>query len=343
MELKDIIQLAKATAKSTSSAPVAFSYGDKKYSYEDLNDTLRTELNKIAGTYQLFRDNKNKLFTIMEETINDVLPAKVLEQYGQFAEVKHFAQGDGGPVFYQRVTQASRRRAKSFVTKVGLAGVYEVAKLDGRSYTVPTSAFGGAIQIGFEEFLDGRVDWGEMLSIMMEGLDEAIYMEIERALKAAVVNLQPANKTVQTSFVENEMDRLISIVDSYGTATIYCTYEFAATMIPSDGWVAYSDAMKQRRWDNGYFATYHGHNVVVMRQSYEDETNMKKVMDPAFAWIIPSGAGEKPVKIAFEGSAQVREWENHDWSRDLHLYEKVGVGALLQNNVCVYINSSLTR
>ena len=29
----------------------------------------------------------------MEETIDDVLPKKVLEQYGQFAEIKTFATG----------------------------------------------------------------------------------------------------------------------------------------------------------------------------------------------------------------------------------------------------------
>ena len=34
------------------------------------------------------------------------------------------------------------------------------------------------------------------------------------------------------------MDRLIAIADSYGRSSIYCTYEFAATMVPSEGWVA---------------------------------------------------------------------------------------------------------
>ena len=42
---------------------------------------------------------------------------------------------------------------------------------------------GGAAQIGFEEFLDGRVDFADVLEIIMEGLDDAIYLEIERALK----------------------------------------------------------------------------------------------------------------------------------------------------------------
>lgn len=336
---KDLITLGKMAANADSSSPVAYSFGEEKYSYEDLNNAFRAQLKEIAGTPALYRENKNLVFELMEEIIDDVLPKKVLAEYSQFAEIKTYAQGDR-PVFTQRITTAARRRAKQFITKVGLAGKYEVFKLDGRSYEVPTSAFGGAAQISIEEYLDGRIDMADVLDIVMEGLDEAIYLEIERALVAAVTDLPAANKTVQTSFDEDEMDKLISIADSYGQSTIYCTYEFAATMVPSEGWI--SDNMKDQKWNNGYLANYKGHRVIVLPQSYEDETNAKKVIDPSYAWIIPTGA-EKPVKVAFEGQTMVREFENHDWSREIQIYKKVGVGAILTNNICVYQNTSLTR
>lgn len=336
---KDLITLGKMAANADSSSPVAYSFGEEKYSYEDLNNAFRAQLKEIAGTPALYRENKNLVFELMEEIIDDVLPKKVLDQYSQFAEIKTYAQGDR-PVFTQRITAAARRRAKQFITKVGLAGKYEVFKLDGRSYEVPTSAFGGAAQISIEEYQDGRIDMADVLDIVMEGLDEAIYLEIERALVAAVTDLPAANQTVQTSFDEDEMDKLISIADSYGQSTIYCTYEFAATMVPSEGWI--SDNMKDQKWNNGYLANYKGHRVIVLPQSYEDETNAKKVIDPSYAWIIPTGA-EKPVKVAFEGQTMVREFENHDWSREIQIYKKVGVGAIITNNICVYQNTSLTR
>ena len=336
---KDLITLGKMAANADSSSPVAYSFGEEKYSYEDLNNAFRAQLKEIAGTPALYRENKNLVFELMEEIIDDVLPKKVLAEYSQFAEIKTYAQGDR-PVFTQRITAAARRRAKQFITKVGLAGKYEVFKLDGRSYEVPTSAFGGAAQISIEEYLDGRIDMADVLDIVMEGLDEAIYLEIERALVAAVTDLPAANQTVQTSFDEDEMDKLISIADSYGQSTIYCTYEFAATMVPSEGWI--SDNMKDQKWNNGYLANYKGHRVIVLPQSYEDETNAKKVIDPSYAWIIPTGA-EKPVKVAFEGQTMVREFENHDWSREIQIYKKVGVGAIFTNNICVYQNTSLTR
>lgn len=335
---KDLITLAKTVAGANPSSPVAYSFGEDKFSYADLNETLRNELRALAGTYSLYRENKNTIFALMEETIDDVLPKKVLEQYGQFAEIKTFAQGDK-PVFTQRITMAAKRRAKQFVTKVGLAGIYEVFKLDGKSYEVPTSAFGGAAQIGFEEFLDSRVDFADVLDIIMEGLDECVYLEIERALKGAVDSLQDANKTSQISFVETEMDRLIQIADSYGQATIYCTYEFAATMIPAEGWI--SDDMKNQRWNNGYLGNYKGHRVIVLPQSYEDETNSKKVIDPSYAWIIPTGGNEKPVKVAFEGQTIVREYDNKDMSKEIQIHKKLGVAAIITNNICVYRNTSL--
>ena len=253
MEFNDILKLAKTVAKADPSKPVAYSFGEKSFGYSEMNETLRAEFAALAPDYRTYKINQNTIFALIEQTIDDVLPNRVMEQYGQFAEIKTFAQGDK-PIFTQKITQASRNRAKQFIGKVGLAGLYEVFKLDGRSYEVTTNAIGGAAQIGFEEFLDGRVDFAEVLNIVMAGLDECIYMEIEKQLIGAAQNVQTANVnnvTTQTGFNEKEMDRLLSISDSYGgRATIYCTFEFAATMIPSDN--RWSNEMKNTMWNNGY-------------------------------------------------------------------------------------------
>ena len=339
LEFNDILKLAKTVAKANPSAPTAYSFGDKNYGYAEMQETLRDEFKEIAGTYSLYRQNKNTVFALLEQTIDDVLPQRVMEQYSQFAEIKTFAQGDK-PIFTQKITNASRRRAKQFIGKVGLAGLYEVFKLDGQSYEVTTNAIGGAAQIGFEEWLDGRVDFADVLDVVMAGLDECIYVEIEKQLIGAIGNIQAANFASDNAFVEAKMDKLISIADSYGKSAIYCTYEFAATMVPSTGWI--SDDMRNQKWNNGYLANYKGHQVIVLPQSYEDETNKVKVINPAYAYIIPVGA-EKPVKIAFEGQTIVDEYTNYDRSREVQIYKKVGVRAIFSNAICVYENTSLTR
>ena len=337
LDKKNLIALAKVTVNANPSSPVAYSFGEDKFNYTELNDLLRTELNNLAGTYSLFRENKNTIFELMEQTMDDVLPKKVMEQYGQFADIKTFNQGDK-PIFTQRITAASKRRAKQFISRVGNAGIYEVFKLDGKSTEIVTGTYGGAAQIAFEEFLDGRVQMADVLDIVMEGLDEQVYIEIEKALTAAAESFPAANKHTDTSFKEAEMDKLLAVADSYGQAVIYCTYEFAATMVPAEGWV--SDAMKDQKWNNGYLANYKGHKVVVLNQSFTDETNAHKVINPSIAWIIPVGA-DKPVKIAFEGQTIVRDIDNADMSKEVQVYKKFGVGVLGSNNICQYINSTL--
>ena len=338
MEIKDLTKLAKlaSTVKPSSN----YSFEGETFTAKEINETLRSELNAIAGDYHKYEQNKHTIFALIENVIDDILPQRVLEEYGMFAEMITVPQGDKA-IFRQKVSSASRKRAKQFITKVGLAGVYEVFKLDGKSYEVPTTAFGGAAQVSIEEFLDGRVDFNELVDIVMEGLDEAIYLEIEKALIGAVDSLGSNNKYAGIGFNETAMDSLISVADSYGKSTIYCTYEFAATMVPSTGWI--SDNMKDQRWNNGYLANYKGHNVIVLNQSLVDETNKTKVIDPAYAWIIPAGSNEKPVKIAFEGQTLVDDRKNDDWSKEIQVYRKLGVGALITNNICVYRNAALTK
>lgn len=338
LDKNNLLALMKTVAKADPSAPVAYSYNGESVSYEALNETLRQELNNYAGTYALYRENKNMIFSLIEETLDDILPKKVQEAYSMFAEVKTFGQGDK-PIFRRKIS--ARNRAKQFITRVGLAGVYEVFKLGGEeSFEVQTSAIGGAAQIGFEEFLDGRVDFAEVTSIVMEGMDDLIFHEVGEALVNSINQLPAANQVVTTDFNEVAFDRLLSIAQAYGDPTIYCSYDFAVKMIPSRQWM-YTDAMKEELWNKGHFTNYKGTRVIILPNGFVDETNAKRVVDPGYVWIIPSGGNDKPVKIAFEGATQVDERKNADWSREIQVYKKVGVVALMTNNICSYIDTTL--
>jgi hypothetical protein len=81
LDRNNLVALMKQVAKANPSAPVAYSYNGENLSYEALNETLRNELKELAGTYALYRENKNTIFSIIEETLNEVLPKKVEEQY----------------------------------------------------------------------------------------------------------------------------------------------------------------------------------------------------------------------------------------------------------------------
>ena len=341
LEFNQLLQLMKAAARANSSAPTSYSFNGQSLSYEALNETLREELNELCGSNAAYRENKNTIFSLIEQTLDDVLPKKVTETYMQFAEVKTFGQGDK-PIFIRKLN-AKNNRAKQFITRIGLAGVYEVFKL-GRTeerFEVRTSAIGGAAQIGFEEFLDGRVDFAEVTRIVYEGMEELIAKEVAHALKASINQLPPANRVACNGFDENEFDKLLNIASAYGNPAIYCTYEFAVKMIPQEAW-RYTEGMKEELWRTGRLANYKGRTVTILEQGFEDETNSRKVIDPGYCWIIPSGANSKPVKIAFEGSTLVREEDNRgDWSKEIQVYRKVGVVAMLTNDICCYVDTSL--
>ena len=336
LDRANLLSLMKVVANADASAPVT--YSNEVFSYADINETLRKELNAYAGSYALYRENKNLIFSLIEETMNDILPKKVQDAYGPFAEVRTFGQGDK-PIFRRKLS--AKTRAKQFITRAGLAGVYEVFKLGGtESFEVPTSAMGGAAQISIEEFLDGRVDFAELVDIVMEGMDEIVYQEIAHSLVSAINQLPSANRVATNGFDEVAFDRLIAIAKAYGEPTIYCDYQFAAKMIPSRQWM-YTDRMKEQIWTNGYFTDYKGTKVVILPNGLVDETNGSFLLDPGYCWIIPSGGDSRPVKVAFEGETLVDDRKNDDWSREIQVYRKFGVVALMTNNICSYVDTDL--
>lgn len=331
----ELTTLAKNVAKMKPS--MTFSADGKTFSYDAMQETLRKELNEYTNTNAKWRENKNKVFALIEEVLTEIKPMQVLERYGDFAETKVYNQGDK-PIFTRKL---GKTRAKQFITRVGLAGVYEVFKLDETHFEVQTSAVGGAVQYSVEEFLDGRIDFVELLEILAAGTDEFIYREIAAALVSSIDQLPGANKVSTNVFNEAEFDKLIAIASAYGRPTIYCTYEFATKMVPQNGWV--SDSMKDQIWAQGYLANYKGCQVILLPQSFEDETNTQKVIDPSYCWIIPTGSNDKPVKIAFEGGALVKEVDNEDWSKEFRTYQKIGVGVIMTNNICCYVDTSLSK
>lgn len=339
LDMINLVALAKATAKADKNSPVAYSFNGANYSYSQLDDTLRKEMNELVGTPALYRENKNLLFGLIEETISEVLPAKVADIYAGFAEVKNLAQGDK-PIFRRKITSA-KIRAKQFITRVGLAGRYEVFKLGGsESFEIKTSAVGGAAQIGIEEFLDGRVDFAELVEIVMDGIEEVIQLEVGEAMKASIDQLPAANKVVTDKFDVAAFDNLLAIADSYGKATIYCDSRFAATIMPAEV-AMMTEQMKNTLWEKGYFTSYKNHNVVILPNGLKDEQNNSLIYDPSYAWIIPGA--NKPAYIAIEGATLTKESDNDDWSKDIQVYKKVGVGVMLTNDVCVYRNTSLSQ
>ena len=338
LDYNNLLQLMKNVLNAYS-VTKTYSFGGQDLAYSAMDAALRKELKELVGTDELWDQNRMKLFRLIEESVDEIVPQRLNQAYGRFAEIKQFAQGER-PVFYR--TGLGKTRAKQFITRVGLAGKYEVFQLGSESFEVQTNAMGGAARIGFEEYLDGRVNFAELTQVITEGMDELLYKEIAVALMTSINQLPQANRCTVAGFDEETLDYLINTARAYGTPTIYCSYEFATKIVPDTGWI--SDNMRDEMWRSGHLATYKGTQVVILQNTLEDESNTNWVLDPGYVWIIPSGAGEKPVKVAFEGTTHAREvdhMQNADWSREIHVYRKVGVGVMMTNNIFSYVDTDL--
>lgn len=311
------------------------------FSVADVNGSFREEIRALAGDAASFRRNKLDLFELMENIINDVLPQRVQDRYGVWAEYMQIPNG-AKAVFKKRLGKA---RAKSFVTKVGLDSVFETFRLDRTEFEVDTYGIGVAAVLSWERFLAGQEDLAEYLDIILEGLDDYIFRMIAQAINSSVEMPRPENtKATGSDFDASKVDALINTVRAYGNPVLVCTPAFAAT-IPGNYVVANSqtrisaqDAEDVREY--GYVKMYKGCPVMAIPNSFTDETNSEKTLSDEFLYIVPA-VNSKLANVVLEGGVEIDEFKNRDRTMELSAYQKVGVAILHTNDWAIYQNTSL--
>lgn len=337
--LNEIKELALHAAKGT--APATFSV-------ENVNDALLDAMKGLAGSVNQFMKNRYDIYDILIQTADEIVPNKVIDAVGIFADVQVVGQGQKA-LFKRRI---GKNRAKKFLTQVGLSGVYETFRLDTETFEVPAMAVGGAVTIDFERFLDGAEDMAELMDIITEGLTDSVYIEVQKALRGALNSTaRPAvNKYTGSDFSGDEMLKLVNVVRAYGSgAVIFAPPEFIAAMgadaivpVGTSYQGVYSPKDIEAIHDQGYINIFRGTPIVQIPQSFIDENNVKTWIDPQLAYILPTG-GEKVVKVVLEGQTQINDFKNRDNSMEIHVYKKMGVAILAQYNWAIYQNTGITQ
>ena len=339
MTLKEFRDIALHAAKGT--APETFSV-------ENVNEAFVDGLKEYAGSYNQFMKNRYDIYDIIIEAIDQILPKNVIDALGAFAEVKVVAQGE--KAMFKR--PVGRARAKKFLTQVGLSGVYETFRLDSETFEIGAHAVGGGATIDFERMLDGAESLAEVVGIVTEGLENAVFVEVQKALNAAV-SVMPETNVESGSWDADEMVRLLTVIRAYGAPVIYAPPEFVAAMGP-DAIVApmmnstvpvaqgiYSPKDIEAIHDYGFINVFRGAPVVQLPQSFIDENNTETYVNPRLAYIFPAGQ-EKVVKVVLEGATQIRDHENKDNSMEVFAWKKMGCAILTHHNWAIYENTGIT-
>lgn len=337
--LSEIKELALHAARGT--APATFSS-------ENVNAALSDALKDLASTYNQFMKNRYDIYEIFIETADEIVPNKVIDAVGIFADVQVVGQGQKA-VFKKRI---GKNRAKKFLTQVGLSGVYETFRLDTETFSVPAYAVGGAVTIDYERMLDGAEDMAEVMQILTDGLTDSVFLEVQKALRAAInaTGRPSVNKYTGSSFNGEEMLKLVNVVRAYGTgAVIFAPPEFIAEMgadaivpVGSNYQGVYHPQDIDMIHNQGYINIFRGTPIVMIPQSFIDENNEKTWIDPQLAYILPTG-GEKVVKVVLEGQTQINDFKNRDNSMEIHVYRKMGAAILTHYNWAIYQNTGIDQ
>lgn len=336
-ELKD---LALCAAMGTAPA---------NYTAETVDEALRGEMAKLASNLNEFMRNRYDIYNIIIETADQVVPKKVLSAMGAYADVQVVPQGQ--KAIFKR-GKLGKARARKFVTQVGLSGLYETFRLDQENFELSAHALGGAATIDFERFLDGAENMAELMEIVTEGLTDAVYIEVQRALRRAVEegNFPANNKVSVNGWKPEEMMKIITNVRSYGdNAVIFAPPEFIAAMgpdaivpIPTAGTqVVYHPQDIDQIHNVGFINLFRGCPVIMMQQSFTDENNEKVWIDPQMAYVLPSGRDSKIVKVVMEGPTVIWDFTNRDQSMEIHTYKKIGAAILTYNDWGIYQNTEI--
>jgi hypothetical protein len=340
MTIKEIKELALCAAKNEAPA---------NYSMENVNDALVEALREMAGSVNQFMKNRYDIYEIIIEAADEVVPKKVIDAVGVFADVQQVGQGQKA-LFRTRL---GRTRARKFLTQVGLSGVYETFRLDHGYFELSGHAIGGACSIDFERMLDGAENMADLVALLTEAQTDAVYQEVQKALRAAFdkTGVPENNRATGATFDGAEMMKLISTVRAYGSgAVIFAPPEFVAAMgadeiapMPANGaYGVYHPQDIDAIHNTGYINLFRGTPIVQIPQSFIDENNVETWIDPQLAYVLPTG-GEKVVKVVFEGNTQIYDFVNRDQSMEIHTYRKLGTAILTYHNWGIYKNEGIPQ
>ena len=330
--IKELKELALHSVRGT--APETYELGT-------VDEALRGEIAKMCDSVNNFMRNRYDIYDIIITVADEVVPAKTYDVLGQFAEIKSVPQGQKA-LF--RVNGLGRNRAKKFLTQVGLSGLYETFRLDSKTFELGGKAIGGAASIDFERFLDGADNMADLMDIITEGLTDAVFGEVQKALVAAFSVMPDTNKSTNSTFIAKEMLRIVNVVKAYGgNAVIFATPEFVGEMGPDA--IApntYHDDDIDAIHKTGRIKIFRGTPIVEIPQSFVDENNVQTWINPQNAYILPTGK-EKVVKIVFEGNTQVWDLKNPDNSMEIHTYKKIGTAIMTYHNWGIYQNTGIAN
>lgn len=281
-----------------------------------------------------FRAVEDKAFALIEEAIDGILPKKLEQVLGEFAEVRQFAR-DAEVVF--NIEKIGKNRAKLTIAKGARGGIYRAAKLDKKWFSPSTSVETVAVYVTLEEIILGTMSLSELYNNILEGFEEKIYKEVFNALAAGQSAAGTGYNAITTNTTKatlgSAIDSVLPVVKAYGIPTIFGSYAALSNiynpLAASSGYPNVEDSADIRRY--GFVQVYKGVRCVELPNYLVGSSDWFYDDDKVF--VVPSGV--KPVKVALKGDLTLIRNTQAVGSEKWEAHKIVGVGVAMANNYAV--------
>lgn len=281
-------------------------------------------------------------FSIIEEVIDELLPAELENIMGQWAEIKSFARDE--EVKFE-IPNLGKKRALLSIVPGARGGLYKARRLDGRNMFLSTKVYTAAVYVTLEDILLGRVTLAELMDNILKGITYQVYVEVVNALRTIYTLVPAANKYSASSLEVDKFDSIVRVVSQYGNPTIVCFESFANKFMNVVGTpsaynpnVPYADLDDIRNY--GRVQMYKGRPIVVVPNFITDETtNATWAFSEADCFILPSGY--KPVRVGMQGDGYIASVQIPSGGEEEHYHKIMGVGLVLVNNCGIYHDTTI--
>lgn len=309
---------------------------------KEIKDTFRLimgvdEKASAKEIRRAIRRNKNEIFEVIEDTVEDMLTSgwQDNEFFHDFVEVKNLGMDD---------TNEFESEDKTVLTVGRISGNHwdiDRQRLGiGETFRIPTYWVGLGVYEEFERVMTGRADWTKLVNKIYEAMDNYVNELVYKAVISAGSQVLPGSEQFYKTAALNAAAKstFITMVEDVQAANRGAEVVIMGTKtalsrlygLADASWISEDD--KKDRRNLGRLGIWEGTRIVEIPQVFAKNDTTTKMVDPNILLIMPV-ADNKFVKLVYEGDSQIKEvtdsTEKNDMTYEFKYLTKLGVGTII--------------
>lgn len=288
------------------------------------SDAVRNLILDLCGgewNFYKFMDNRYNVFAVLAEMMPAAQNASLAGKFDKFAEFKDVAMGDK-PYF-----NVEDNVTYPVVTVARGVGSIDRQKITDKNFTVATEMKAIKLYDELDRFMAGKIDMGRLV----EKANAAFANHVGALISDAIYDSYSAvgtNYKTTGAFAAATMLAMMEHVKAANSADAVQIWGTTTALANVTDTFGYSDSAKDGANGVGYWGEFRGASLFSLPQGYAPKAQTFSVSSNQLI-VVP--AGEKLVKVVFEGQAVVNMTDGMDRSDlqpEFTYGRRVGVAAL---------------